>query len=284
MRYYTKEYYTLMMSLGVADMYEPVIDKDYSDEEIEELYQKALDKYIEEERACYDEPPEFDLDENDDPEYVEMLKAEIEEYENREPFDEDEAAEEFRENYEDNLEEPDGDLPEWVRESVDPRILAMYFMPEKIYRKLADEDEANEEKFEELDEKAEEAREDMRDAIPEDFEELMDTLEELESCYVIEASIGGDEIELQIEGWDDEGEEAIYTIRFDEVEVTENEGVDAKSWTDEDGDTLSDCEFLYAEMYFEDEKPEIHMMFDNNGLKYLTFMLSDAYAYRAANE
>ena len=61
MRYYTKEYYTLMMSLGTADLYEPVIDKDYTDEEIEELYQKALDRYIEEERASYDEPPELDV-------------------------------------------------------------------------------------------------------------------------------------------------------------------------------------------------------------------------------
>ena len=70
MRYYTKEYYTLMMALGVADMYEPVIDKEYSDEEIEELYQKALDNYVEELRASYDEPPEFDFDEAADPEYI----------------------------------------------------------------------------------------------------------------------------------------------------------------------------------------------------------------------
>ena len=284
MRYYTKEYYTLMMSLGAADLYEPVIDKDYTDEEIEELYQKALDRYIEEERASYDEPPELDFDEADDPEYVEMLKAEFEEYENREPFDEEEAAEEFRETYEDNLEEPDEDLPDWVMEAVDKRILAMYFMPEKIYRKLADEDAANEEKFEALDEEADEAREEMRDEIPEDYEELMDILEELESCDVAEAKIDSDEIELQIEGWDDEGEEVLYTLRFDEVEVLENDGVEVKSWTDEDGDLMSDCEFLFAEMYFEGERPEIHMLFDNNGLKYLTFMISDAYAYRTANE
>jgi glycosyltransferase involved in cell wall biosynthesis len=128
-----------MMSLGVTEMYEPVIDKEYSDEEIEELYQKALDKYIEETRACYDEPPEVDFDGDYDPEYVEMLKAELEAYENRGPFDEEEAAESFRETYEDNLEEPDADLPDWVREKVDPRILAMYFIPEKTYRKLADE-------------------------------------------------------------------------------------------------------------------------------------------------
>ena len=28
MRFYTKEYYTLMMALGTVDMYEPVIDKE----------------------------------------------------------------------------------------------------------------------------------------------------------------------------------------------------------------------------------------------------------------
>ena len=284
MRYYTKEYYNLLLSLGMADMYEPVIEKDYSDEEIEELYQKALDNYIEEERACYDEPPELDFDGDYDPEYVEMMKAEFEEYENREPFDEEEAAEDFRENYEDNLEEPDGDIPDWVKEEVDPRILAMYFMPEKIYRKLAEEDAENEEKFEALDEKADEAREDMREEVPEDYEELMDILEELESCSVYSSSIDGNEIELQIEGWDDEGDPVIYTLRFDEVEVLENEGVKAESWIDEDGDRASVCEFLFAEMYFEGDRPEIHMMFENNGLKYLTFMLSDAYAYRAANE
>ncbi len=284
MRYYTKEYYTLMMALGVADMYEPVIDKEYSDEEIEELYQKALDNYVEELRASYDEPPEFDFDEAADPEYVEMMREELEEYENREPFDEEEAAEGFRETYEDNLEEPDGDLPEWVRETVDKRILAMYFMPEKIYRKLAEEDEANEEKFEALDEKADEAREDMRENLPEEFDELMDTLEELESSYVVGAVTDDDEIELKIEGFDDEGEEVIYTLRFDEVEILENEGIDASPWTDEDGDTFSDCEFLFSEIYIEEGRPEIHMLFDNNGLKYLTFRCSEAYPYRAANE
>ena len=210
--------------------------------------------------------------------------AEVEECEDREVLEEKEEGEGVEDLYKEKIQEPDEDLPDWVKETVDPRILAMYFMPEKIYRKLAEEDKANEEKFEALDEKADEAREDMRKEVPEDYEELMDILEELESCSVYSSSIDGDEIELQIEGWDDEGDPVIYTLRFDEVEVLENEGVKAESWIDEDGDRASDCEFLFAEMYFEGDRPEIHMMFENNGLKYLTFMLSDAYAYRAANE
>ena len=282
MRIYTKEYYTLMMSLGVADMYEPVIDKDYTDEEIEELYQRALDRYIEEERASYDEPPELSFDDDDDPEYIEMLKEELEEYENREPFDEEEAKSDFEEMYKDNLEEPDEDLPEWVRESVDPRLPAMYVLPERVYEKLAAEDAANEEKFEALDEAADEAAEDMRGDLPEEYEELLDTLTELENAYVLSAEMAGGEIELKLEGWDEEGDEAAYTLRFDEAEVIEDEGLDVHSGKDEDGDTESDCELLYSELYFEDGRPEVHMLFDNNGLKYLTFRCSEAYVYMAA--
>lgn len=284
MRFYTKEYYTLMMNLGMTDMYEPIIEKDYTDDEIEELYQKALDKYIEEERASYDEPPVLFVDEDGNAEDLEDFEAEVEEFENREPFDEKEAAEEFEDLYKDNLEEPDEDLPDWVKETVDPRILAMYFMPEKIYRKLAEEDKANEEKFEALDEKADEALEDMRGDLPEEYEELMDLLEELENAYVIEAAIGSGEIELKLEGWDDEGEEAVFKLRFDEAEVLENEGIEAHSEKDEDGDIESDCELLYSEIYVEDGRPEFHMFFDNNGLKYLTFRCAEAHVYRSAAE
>lgn len=70
MRYHTKEYYTLEMSLGASELYEPVIDKEvYTEEDIAEMYQQAMDRYIEEERADYDAPPEYliDLEDVDDP-------------------------------------------------------------------------------------------------------------------------------------------------------------------------------------------------------------------------
>jgi hypothetical protein len=284
MRFYTKDYYTLMMSLGTATLYEPVIDKDYTDEEIEELFQKALDRNVEEERATYDEPPELFYDEDGNPENLEDFALEMAEYEDRPPFDEEESASNFEEVYNDNLEEPDEDLPQWVRETVDPRILAMYFMPEKAYRKLVEEDEANEEKFDELDERVDAAYEEMREVLPEDYEEVLDTLDELESSYVISFAAEGDEIEMKLEGWDEDGEELTYKLRFDEVEVIENEGVDVHSDLDEDGDLDSDCELLYSELYIEDGRPEVHMLFDNNGLKYLTFRCSEVYTYQERKE
>jgi hypothetical protein len=118
--------------------------------------------------------------------------------------------------------------------------------------------------------------------LPEEYEELFETLEELEDAYVLGIKKTGDEIELKLEGWDDEGEEAVYTLRFDEVEVLEDDGVTAHPGKDEDGDTESDCELLYSEVYIEEGRPEVHMMFDNNGLKYLTFSCAEAYVYMAA--
>lgn len=278
MRYHTKEYYTLMMALGAADMYEPVIDKVYSDEEIEELYQKALDRYVEEERADYDEPPELYFDEDGEPEDLELFAQETVDYENREPFDEEEAASDFEEIYNDNLENPDEDLPDWVREAADPRILAMYFMPEKLYKRLTEQDEANEERFDELDERADEALEELMESLPEEYAELV---EELEDATVLEARTDGSYIELTLMGWDDEGDQQLSRVRFEDVEVLEDEGINVDSWEDEDGDMESDCELLYCEIYMEDGRPEVHLMFDNNGLKYLTLRCSEIGVYDA---
>ena len=321
MRFYTKEWHTLMNSLGTVDMFRPVIDKEYSDEEMEDLYQEFMDRYIEEARAEYDEPPAFGFDEDElpdpddfDPEdyivcetdedgneldmhhpadFDELMRfirhqnqVELEEYENREPFDEDEVREEFEDNYRDFLEEPDEDIPAWIRDSVDVRLLAMGALPEGAYKKLMAEEEAMQERFDELDEAAEDALEDIYEELsmvmPDEYPMLLEDLDQLDGEYVLGIQLSGDELEIEISGWDEEGDEAIYTVRFDEVEVLEDEGLDVHSGKDEDGDTESDCELLYSELYIEDGRPEVHMLFDNNGLRYLTFRCSEAYVYMAA--
>jgi len=280
MRYHTKEYYTLMMAQGAADLYEPIIDKEYTDEDIEDLYQQAMDRYIEDEREDYDAPPVLILDDGDpDSGLLDLSIDAALAYENREPFDEEQSRADFEELYRDNLEEPDEDLPDWVREAVDKRILAMYFMPEKIYRKLAAEDEANEEKFDAMDDEADEKLEELLESLPEDYQDFIDILEDLEDLYVTDAEITDDEIRLTLSGWDDEGDEEEKLLVFSNPEIIENDGVEAKSWEDEDGDTESDCELLYSELYMEDGRPEVHMLFDNNGLKYLTFRCGEALAF-----
>lgn len=271
MRYHTKEYYTLMMSLGTVDMYSPIPDREYGEEDMEELYAKALDDYIEEERADHDAPPELEL-------YSDELQMELAAmFEKRPAFDEDEAAAEFEELYNDNLEEPDEDLPEWVRSEVDARILAMYLMPEKIYEKLSAEDAENEERFDALDDAADEALEKIAESLPENYRRFIEVLEDCEDCCVTAAVTGGGELRIEFADWDT-GDEEVRALVFTDAEPAEDDGISVTTSIDDDGDVDSDCELLFSELYMEGGRPEVHMLFDNNGLKYLTFGCASAKA------
>ena len=326
MRYYTKEWYKLMQSIGNAEMFEPIIDKEYSEDEIKELYKDMLDKHIQEERDLYDEPPVFNVDEwkeefpedefdpedyligeiGDDGEaeelrhpetYKELLEfqmAEYEfewkEYENRPPFDEKEAAEEFREDYEDSLEEPDEDIPLWVRESVDPRMIAMGVLPESVYKKLLAEESKNEARFDELDEIADmeyvSMYEDLMegdysglDELPagvdgDDVVRLIEDFDDLESDYVLSVEKDGGDIVVSFLGWDEEGDEIVRRATFEDAEVIEDDGVSITTEKDEDGDTVSNCDFSAYELYCMGDGFEFHMLFDNEELKYYTLKCS----------
>lgn len=281
MKYYTKEWYELLNSLGTAEMFEPVIDKDYTDEEIEGLYQEMLEKYVQEAHDMYDEPPYFvteDDDEDEDWELSEEEKmAELEEYENREPFDEEEAAREFAEEYQESLEEPDEDVPQWVRDEVDPRLIAMGLLPEKVYLRLEAQEAVRESKFDRLDEAADEALEKVYEALPEEYQEISDEIDDLEGEYVtglIRNDEGG--IEIIMYGWDDEADPVRLSLEIDEAEIIEDEGLVIETETDEDGDITSNCSLESHELYYEDGRAELHLLFDNEdqGLKYLTVRCS----------
>lgn len=314
MRFYTKEWHSLMNSLGTVDMFRPVIDKEYTDGEIEDLYQEFMDRFIEEERADYDEPPVLAFDEEDEPDpedfdpedyivcdidedgneqnirhpadYAELkeftkrqMERELEEYENREPFDEEEAKEIFEENYRDFLEEPDEDIPKWVRDSVDVRLLAMGALPEGAYKKLMAEEEAMQERFDELDEAAEDALEDIYEELcevmPDEYPRLIEDLDELDGEYVLSIHRDGDELEIGLSGWDEEGEPVKRTALFEGVQIIEDEEAAVEAEIDEDGDLTSNCDLECHELYFEDGRFEVHFLLDDGELKYLTFSCDD---------
>lgn len=316
MRYYTKEWYTLMSSLGAADMFEPVIDKAYSDEEIENLYQEMLEKYVQEEHDMYDEPPVMEMFEEDDPEeefdpedYLigdfdgegneinlrnpesleelkeyqrKELQMALAEYESREPFDEEEAREDFEEMYRDSLEEPDEDIPQWVLDSVDRRLIAMGVLPEKTYIRLVKEEAAREEQFDKLDEAADDALEQAYDDLPEEFREIADELDEVDGEYVAEVRMENGDLEIVFSAWDDEGDPIRITLDLSSAEILEDEGLEITAEVDEDGDLMSDCSLENHELYYEDGKAELHMLFDNeeHGLKYMTVRCVDIGIYQ----
>jgi hypothetical protein len=289
-------------------MFEPIIDKEYSDAEIEVLYQDMLDKHVAEEKELYDEPPFLDLDEwmNDFPreefdpddyliadidengeefnhrkpesydQMLEFLKREYEhewaEYENRDEFDEEEAAEEFEEEYRDNLEEPDEDIPKWVRDSVDKRLLAMYLLPESVYKKLKEEEEEKQIRFDELDELADRLEEEREESFPVEYEYISDYLDEVQLDYILDAAEKDGDYVIEFAGWDEEEETVRKWLVFEAAEMIENEEPVIHVETDEDGDIESDCELLDSELYYEDGRFEVHLLLDNEkyGLKYVT--------------
>ena len=114
MKYFTKEWYHLMQRLDYTLCAKRIPDKDYSDSDIEELYEKELLEYCEEN--------EQDLD--------------------------DELRKEFRELYEENLKWMKySNLPEWVFDEVDSRLIALELYPESVFDKLHEEEVKNEERF-----------------------------------------------------------------------------------------------------------------------------------------
>ena len=286
MRYYTKEWELLSRKLDSAEMFESVPDKEYSDVEIEELYQYAMENYVDELRMDYETPPSLEeIDpEGWEPEDLEEMRAallaeydmEIAEFLDREPFNEEEEREEFAEMYRDNLEEPDEDLPLWLRKEVDPRLIAMYLLPESAYLRLCREDSENQRRFDELDELADDALEDMYAVMPVDYEELIEDFDQLDGDDIISFGKDGDDLVIELAGWDEEGDEVIRRIVFGSCEIIEMEAFEIHAGRDEDGDIESDLSLCAHEVYFEDEngRIEVHMLLDNeeNGLKYLTLL------------
>ena len=323
MRVYTKEWHELSDYLTSVDMFEPIEDGDYSDEDIEKLHQKALENYLKEERELYDEPPYFDLKEwkednpkeDFDPEdyliaditedgeevnfrnpesYEELLEYtkreyehEIKEYEEREPFNEKEETELFEEMYNDSLGEPDEDIPAWVRETVDPRLIALGLLPKSIYKNLEEEKESKQKRFDELDEIADRVLEEYEDEeSSEEYEDFEEKLSDMQSGYVLSAGKVGSSYEIEIVDWDyedddceedDEDDESEYpqvrrVFTFSNAGIIEDEGLVFESETDEDGDVLTNCELMDYELYEDNGRYEAHMLFDNSehGLKYLT--------------
>ena len=310
MRYYTKEWERLLEQQGASEMYEPVVDKEYSDEEINALYEDMMEKYVQEARTEHDEPPYFmeelaDLEPDDfDPEdymigrfdedgneievrnpvsleeLLEFQEKEREalmiEFENRPPFDEQEAREEFEEEYRDNLEEPDEDLPEWVRGSVDKRLLAMYLLPEGVYKKLRAEDEKLEEEFNLLDDAADKALEKAWESIPDDLKPAAEELDERDGDYVTAIRKEDGDLLIDFVCWDDEGGQMMIEASFEAAEIIEDEGLSIECEKDEDGEIESNCELSAHEVYFENDRLEVHLMFENDDeLRYLTLSCSD---------
>lgn len=276
MRVYTKEWHQLSDYLVTVEDFEPVEDKEYTDADIEALYQKRLEKYLDEQREMSREYPDDDF------------------------YDEKEEIEFFEELYHDSLEDPDEDIPAWIRESVDPRLIALEVLPESVYSKLKEEMALKQKRFDELEELAERMYEDGMhedDESHEEYEDADDVIGDIMGGYILDIRELGDSVEIEYVTWDDgDDDEDFEDDDFDEDDIDEEDDDDfedvqirriatfkgtriiefekpeIKTECDEDGDIESNCDIIDYELYYEAGRYEVHMLLDNeeHGLKYLT--------------
>lgn len=285
MRVYTKEWHELSDYLVTVEDFEPVEDKEYTDAEIEELYQKRLEKYLDDQREMSREYTDDDF------------------------FDEKDEIEFFEEMYNDSLEDPDEDVPAWIRESVDPRLLALGVLPESVYSKLKEELTLKQKRFDELEELAERMYEDGMhedDEHYEEYDEAEDVIGDIMGGYILDIRELDASVEIEYVTWDDGDDDEDYEdddydnddvddeadddddiddededfedvqIRriasFSGARVIEYEKPEIKAERDEDGDIESNCDIIDYELYYEAGRYEVHMLLDNeeHGLKYLT--------------
>ncbi|WP_459130170.1 hypothetical protein [Guggenheimella bovis] len=281
MKYYTKEYREALHNTELVEGFEILDEENVS---INTLYEKREREYIERERELHDTPPKkpedlfselslvledilvVDLDESGNevnarhPESMEeweaykeaSFKRSLEEFERREPFNEKEARECFKINFDIAVRDR-WQMPKWVYEEVDPRLIALYYIPKEKYNELRSVSEYNEKYIKEIDEKAEKVLSEQE--IPEGILSLLDLQDA--SLLNIEEHEGTITLEVLYEP----GSSRVGKCRliFKDAEFLENE-IDKIS-VDEEGN--SNTYFINQEIYSLGDSYEFHFLLDS---------------------
>ena len=294
MRYYTKEWYKWMQELYSVEDLRIIADKTYSDAEIQAFYDADLEDAIRRAYADYETPPSFETKEKvQDPRQViifneqtgevshpasleearehmaqERLRRETE-YANRPPFDPAETREDFRDMYEALLQYGVQAYPQWVRETVDHRLLALRRVPESLYQRMREDSEAGWQAFRAVEEKVRVVWE--QQDIPEDIRSCFRFHDA--GVYAIE-TVGRDVV-LYLD--DVAGETDYVKVTFSGADrMDREEGLVPEIGVNEQGRVQSNCQYLYGELYREAGMYEVHMLlWTMTALRYLTIRCRD---------
>lgn len=176
MRYLTKAYFQYMDDLMPFDtMYNPIKDRIYSDKDIQKIYQQEKDEYISDQEDFHNTAPEYEefekelgleltdiwiadlLEDGSEVnfrhpsswgEYEVYKKMEhqraLEEFQARPPFDRSAVEEDFEDSFRFLLDPENHELPDFVFEQVDIRLLALHLMPQSVFEKLEKENRKRE--------------------------------------------------------------------------------------------------------------------------------------------
>lgn len=304
MKFYTKEWYELMQRQNYTSGLKKIPDKVYTDDDIQAFYDKDLKAEVAHDRKIHNTPPgPYDwedelllpdrftpdtfLFENEEtgelfhPETPEIARHYLEQdrrqaqeqFAARPPFDPSETIECFQECYRGLLRYGFAHFPQWVQESVDPRLLALNRIPESAYKRLRKEEQANRRAFEKINAKAT-AVLDQQD-IPEEIRERF---------YFHDASVLAikkvrSDVELYLRkdgGWLGDATPYIKIIFKNVRQIDREKGFSLSPKLDADDDLRTRCTYLYDELYRDEGGYEVHMLLcTSKALRYLTICCED---------
>lgn len=304
MKFCTKEWYELMQRQNYTSGLKKIPDKVYTDEDIQAFYDKDLKAEVARDRRIHNTPPgPYDwedelllpdrftpdtfLFENEEtgelfhpetPEiarhYLELDHRQAQErFAARPPFDPTETVECFRDCYRGMLRYGFSHVPQWVQESVDPRLLALNRIPESAYKRLKKEEQANRRAFEKINTKATAVLE--QQDIPEEIREQF--------CFhdssVLAIKKVRSDVALYLRkdgGWLGNATPYIKIIFKNVRQLDREKGFSLRPELDADGDLRTSCTYLYDELYHGESGYEVHMLlWTLKALRYLTICCED---------
>lgn len=284
MKYFTKDYVESLQNIDLYDGFDVIDNKDLINIDYDDLYMKREKEYLDQERDSFDTSPlgmddmieELDLklediliaDVNDkgnefnfrNPESMEeynlyrenYFKMQMNEFNNRELFDEDEAKEEFKSDYEDAISNQVF-MPKWVYEEVDPRLIALYYLPRDIYEELQKIDKENKEYLKELERLVEEDL--YKQRLPEHFESLLD----LHDSNLLKIEEKGNDIYLYVRYENDLDINNPKVLRFVDAKFLEKEEINLEIGSE----GISSTYFIYQETYNNEDNYEFHFLLES---------------------
>ncbi|MCM1533438.1 MAG: DUF4085 domain-containing protein [Corallococcus sp.] len=300
MKYFTKEWYRLAQCLDYTICMKSIADKKYSDEDIAALYDKKLKAEIADDRRQYNAPPQFieiDFDdaELDDfvlfdektgklkrPESLESVKRNLEQertrarkdFANRPPFNPQKTIERFEAAYQGGLKYGYMRYPDWVKETVDIRLVALGFLPKSVYDRLKTEEKQNKAAFDKITKAAQKALNKENRQIPERISSEFGWHDS--SVLSLEQANKNLIILIKTEGAPFEGETPYVRVTFTDGKIVERDkNLSLETRFFENDDVQNDTVWLYDELYKTENGFEAHMMFVNSDLCYLTVTCDD---------
>lgn len=301
MKYFTKEWYGLAQRMHYTSGVTVIPDKIYSDKEIQTFYDSDLAEMIEDDRRIYNTPPDYSwadcllepdnftpdsfLFENvetgelfhpETPEiarqYIELERKQREEaFANRPPFDPAETIECFEECYRGILRAMSYPAPrypvypDWVRETVDKRLLALYRMPETVFNRLQKEVDENTQAFDVI----------MNEAwavlkaqnIPEEIKSKF----HFHDSHVLALKKSGKDVELYIHKANGTTPPYIKIVFKNVTKLEREKGLVLRPKRESNGELFSNCSYWYDELYKTKDGYELHILLCATGtLRYLT--------------